>query len=340
MQYRLMVLVAMLMVVVLLMFEAAKPSNWEWMWKFARQENIIHQTTNDEKPVRNSPIDNRLITQARSAAHPEDSFHAEITDDFASGSVTETYNNVTIDDLTREMLGTIQDDTFFRAEETNAWFLLLDILRRTSSHDILDRSKGKIPFAQLFRQTDDFRGQLITVNGTIRRVHQVPAAQNEIGIETYWQCWIRPTDGSNSPIVAYMLELPDGLEEGMDLRQSADITGFCFKRWAYNSATGPRIAPIVLAKSAVLRQSAASFERPAMSASTRRIVTILAAIAGVTIAGLAVLASNWKRKRFEQHEREEVAHLSAELGDQVLPTVCDRLRDLEESARPSNPTEE
>ena len=328
MQYRLMILVGMLMAVILLMFEAAKPSNWEWMWKFEKTADraLADSTTN---PVAAGPIDNRLNVRKATSSRVPDSFRSEIATEEGF-----SLDAVSLDELRPEMFSGIQDDTFFRADENAAWFMLIDILRQTSITELEDRSVGDVAFAQLFHQTNDFRGKLVTVTGTIRRAHRVPASKNELGINSYWQCWVRPTDGSNSPIVLYSLELPESVGEGMDIRQSASFTGFCFKRWAYNSASGPRVAPILLAKTIALRETPQLLDREQATPRVRNIVLSFALVAGLTVAGLAVWATQWKRNHLEGHEREQVANLAAQLGDTELPSVTDRLRGLEASASP------
>ena len=326
MQYRLMMLVGMLMAVILLMFEAAKPSNWEWMWKF---EKTVERASADSTTnlVAAGPIDNRLNVKEATPSQVPDSFRSEIAteEEFALDAIS-------IGDPQPEMFSGIEDDTFFRAEENAAWFMLLDILRQTSIAELNNRSVGEVAFAQLFHQTNDFRGKLVTVTGTIRRAHRVPASKNALGIKSYWQCWVRPMDGSNSPIVLYSLELPESVGEGMDIRQSASFTGFCFKRWAYNSASGPRVAPILLAKTVTLRETPQLLDREQATPRVRNIVLSLALVAGLVVAGLAVWATRWKRSHFESHEREQVSDLAAQLGDSQLPSVTDRLRDLEASA--------
>ncbi len=328
MQYRLMMLVGMLMAVILIMFEAAKPSNWEWMWKFEKTSGGA-QAESTANAMASGPIDNRLNTREPATPGVPDSFRSEIASDseFAFGAVS-------IDDLRPEMFSGIEDDTFFRAEENAAWFMLLDILRQTSIAELQDRSIGEVAFAQLFHQTNDLRGKLVTVTGAIRRAHRVPAAKNELGIKSYWQCWVRPTDGSNSPIVLYTLDLPENVGEGMDIRQSASFTGFCFKRWAYNSASGPRVAPILLAKNVTLRETPQLLDRELASPRVRNIVLGFALVAGLTVGVVAVWATQWKRKQLGDHERQQVAELAAKLGDDKMPTVTDRLRDLETSASP------
>ncbi|MCA9211808.1 MAG: hypothetical protein KDB27_01990 [Planctomycetales bacterium] len=325
MQYRLMMLVTMLMVVILLMAEAAKPKNWEWMWK-------LDKTADAAAAEQTGPaaIDTRLQATTPKAVHTSDSFQSEVASPSDFESAIETHaDQATFNDITPELLSTIEDDTFFRNEESNAWVLFLGLLRTMESTEIEQNSVGEISFAQLFRQTEEFRGKLVTVDGVIRRAHRVPAASNQLGIENYWQCWIRPTDGSNSPLVVYSLNVPDDVAQDANVHQPARVTGFCFKRWAYNSASGPRIAPVLLAKNIELQPDAVSFGRPPLSSSTRMQIITASIVVGLCVACVALIASRWNRKRFDSVERTSVSEFSNSMADVHVPTVQEKLRGLE-----------
>lgn len=320
-QYRLLVLVGMLMAVILLMVEAAKPKNWEWMWSF--QQKTVANAVEDNY-ANNKPIDPRPQPASSSNSHPADSFVSETV----STEPIRAEVDITLDDLDRSMLGTIQDDTYFRADERDAWFLLLSLLQSTSQEDLVAKSHGSTSFAQLFRQTEELRGSIVTVQGTVRRATKVKAQQNHLGITDYWQCWVRPHDGSNSPVVVYALELPEGLTTGNDIREPASFSGFCFKRWSFNSASGPMIAPVVLAKTAEWEPEPV-LERKTVPNSQRILSVVVAAIIAIAIAFFTWLASRWKTHRFVEVERESVEDFATIIEGVDIPTVSDKLRDLE-----------
>ena len=71
---------------------------------------------------------------------------------------------------------------------------------------------------------------------------------NEYGIKQYYQVWLWPSDNPSAPMVVYCLRLPQGFPTGMELAEPADVTGYFFKRWAYQANDALRAAPELLAR--------------------------------------------------------------------------------------------
>jgi hypothetical protein len=150
--------------------------------------------------------------------------------------------------VNREYLDTVQDDTVFRAAESNAWFHLLDLLSKTEESALASASVGHVDYLQLDEQPESYRGRLVTLEGVVRAAKQVAAPENEYDIKQYYQLWLQPDRGDENLIVVYALELPQGFPLGEKLDQPGGVTGFFFKRWAYTSRGGIATAPLVLAK--------------------------------------------------------------------------------------------
>ena len=142
----------------------------------------------------------------------------------------------------------VRDDRPSMRSEVACSMRLLDILRRTDARTLRDASVGRVTYAQLFRQPDDFRGRLVTVSGVVRRAHWIAVAKNDYGIQEYCQLWLWPTDNPASPMILYCLQLPKGFPTGMDVAADVELTGFFFKRCAYPSQDAVRTAPEILAK--------------------------------------------------------------------------------------------
>ena len=281
-QYRLMSLVFTLLLVLFLMVEAAKPENWRWMWQLGQGE-----VPGSKEPAEDPSIDTRLPREAADSV-PADVFlavnNAEQTGDDASR--TRALGDVDLSEIV--------DDTVFRAAETEAWFGILGALRDSQDAELAKQSVGTVGFTQLFRQTDEYRGQVVTVTGTVRRAFQVPAGTNQLGIDTFWQCWLQP-DGSPNPLVVYSLNMPAGFPEGMSMRERVDFDGVLFKRWAYAAKEGTRTAPLILAKSPMWTKTLPTAAR---ELPTRR---DLIRIVGLALAVTAVMS--WMIYRRTQSQR-------------------------------------
>jgi len=153
-------------------------------------------------------------------------------------------------------LDSVRDNTVFRPSEKDAWFRLLEDLNRRHEEDLHRSSVGRVGFLQLYRQPREYRGELVTVGGEVRLGYHRQAPQNIYGITSYYIFWLKPS-ATDSPIVVYCLDVPDGFpdvraieDKGKKpvLREDAEFTGYFFKRWAYRAEDGTRLAPLVLAK--------------------------------------------------------------------------------------------
>ncbi len=182
-----------------------------------------------------------------------------------------------------EPLSKIRDNTYFRPDETEAWFDMFEALQNRDDTALMAASIGELTYAQLLKQPDYYRGKVVTVRGTIRREELQQAPDNRLNIETYHRLWIEPVGGGNWLIVVYCLALPNDFPRGDQLSESVAVTGHFFKNWSYTWDGGLAIAPAVLARS-VDWQPAASL-RPLTTAPSQRswlqaiiIATLFAAI--------------------------------------------------------------
>jgi len=179
----------------------------------------------------------------------------------------------------------VRDDAIFRPEETNAWFNLLSVLRNSKQQDLEAAVFARPTYAQLFRQSEQYRGKIVQVKGVMRRAHYVRAVANDAGIQGYYLTWLFPYDNPHSPMVLYVLELPQGFPTGMTIAEEVEATGFFFKRLAYAAQDRPRTAPAVLARNIVWHQ------RPVLSpAEPPGTATWLLAIGGALLVSAGFVA--------------------------------------------------
>jgi len=143
-------------------------------------------------------------------------------------------------------LALVRDDTVFRSADQRAWFTIWGRLQTEAAAGSKPRGR-KVTFAQLFSQPRSFRGRRVRIAGTIRRLQEVKAPTNALGIGAYWQAWLEPADGPASPIVVYFLSLPPGTPSGMRVEIPAVVDGVFFKRWAYQASDAIRLAPLLMA---------------------------------------------------------------------------------------------
>lgn len=157
----------------------------------------------------------------------------------------------------------VRDDTVpNRPPERFTWFRLFEALGGADPTDLRKLSRGTVGYVQLLKQPQDYRGQIVTIKGTIELGYRVPAFENVEGIKQYYIFWLRPVGGDDSPIVIYSLETPEGFPPVLDkneknqsanrLKVPVEIDGYMFKRMAYLSKNGTLSTPLVLARAPIL----------------------------------------------------------------------------------------
>lgn len=142
----------------------------------------------------------------------------------------------------------VQDNTYFRPEENDAWFAILESLRKKTSAQIHVDSVGEVTYAQLLAQPNVYRGQVVMVRGRVLREETLDAPQNDVAIKVYHRLVMRPAGGGVWPIIVYCLDLPQSFPRGDKLDVEVAIHGVFFKNWSYAWEEGLGLAPVLLAK--------------------------------------------------------------------------------------------
>ena len=108
---------------------------------------------------------------------------------------------------------------------------------------------------QLIGQPDHFRGNAISTSGTVLTARKVqPGENSEIGINRYFELWLRPADSNLGPINAYVHRLPEEFpsvtDKYSDLNVEVTLEGYFFKIRSYVAADkSVEHCPVVIAKS-------------------------------------------------------------------------------------------
>ena len=133
--------------------------------------------------------------------------------------------------------------------------VLVDAAEEFDTLPVPENPVRQVGFQQLFRQSEEYRGKLVTVRGDLRLMYYVEAPENSASLEGYYVLWLRPAGGPNFPLVVYCLDVPPGFPPVKETRQRVttlhepvELTGFFFKRWAYRAQDGIRTVPLLLAK--------------------------------------------------------------------------------------------
>ncbi len=203
-------------------------------------------------------------------------------------------------------LAFVRDDTVFRSADQSAWFQIWERLRAEA--DAGAKPSGReVTFAQIYSQPQSYRGRRVRMEGTIRRLQEVPAPSNAIGIDRYWQAWLEPAGGPASPVVVYFLSLPAGTPTGMRVDMPAIVDGVFFKRWAYQASDAIRLAPLLMATGP--RQPPRIVSGRGTSPLVGWALVSIAALVAATSLALRFAAG--KRPPFRRHPERLEADFSA-----------------------------
>jgi hypothetical protein len=239
-------------------------------------------------------------------------------------------------------LARIEDDTIFRPAEREIWFYELARVRDTLPADLQQQSVGEVAYLQLFKQPNDYRGEVVTLRGTVKLAYRVQAPQNYLGIEQYYVYWIHAAGGPNSPIVVYALAAPPGFPEIKDkdldaattkLHEDVTVSGVFFKRWAYLGKDGTYTAPLIIASRpewtprAELRAGAADFLTTPLGLAA--VVGVAFVLAALFVTGLLLFARPSQGRTLAGQEAAAVGFDNLQPG----PTTQDALRQMERDAR-------
>lgn len=227
-------------------------------------------------------------------------------------------------------LSQVKDDTFFRDADMDAWLQTWLTLREAGMAGLARAAAPRVSFAELFGQPRSYRGRLVRFKGTLHRIEQLRAPDNNYGIDTYWQGWLEHARGPAAPIVLQFLELPAGMPVGMKVHEAVDVTGYFFKRYAYNAADTIRVAPLVMALEPKWMPISAQGMRPS-SLPVWALVTMGAAVAAMLAAGRWLAQSTGRRRA------EPPIDMATSLGGFEPVTPEESLRRLAATHTPDSP---
>lgn len=289
----------------------------------------LWQSASVRRPAEEAPIDPRLPESGRSIP-ALDTFTAAATPEIDPEKPAEPRRDPDkyFPGVMPNYLESVRDDTPSRPADQDACFNLLQTLERATDHELKSASLGPVTYVQLYRQPDAYRGRLVDLRGSVRRVEQIPLPENRTGLTKYYRLWLRPDDSTN-PIIVYTIELPEGFPVGEKVREPIKLTGFFFKRVAYAAHSGGITAPMLLAKS-VDWQAPSPQERAAAVAQSKNRLQWLMGIA--LVGSIVLVGAMWWLSRLSRRPMIKRPEASAESIDALhhadITTVEEDLRRL------------
>lgn len=171
-------------------------------------------------------------------------------------------------------------------------------------------------FAQLLRQPADHQGQLVALQGIVRRALRHPLPPNAHGIDHFLELWIFTEDSRVNPYVVIAGGVPAEMPLGAGLREQIELTGTFQFLVSYRASDTLRKAPLIVANQVSWRPSAGTLQtrtRPL------RPLAWLAAALGSLVLWRSLVA--WSR-------RQQAARASGGRHVAVDPRVLQSLQPL------------
>ena len=165
--------------------------------------------------------------------------------------------------IDKSLLASVTDNTFgVTAAEKVAYDTLLARVRDVPLAELERIAQADVPFALLMLEAERYRGEVLTVEGEIRRCQQIATSDDPSSLEA----WLFTADSGLNPYRVVFADLPTGVPLGDDLKPPlrVRVTGYFFKRYSYATANDFHTAPLLLAKTlTVLAQPKSAVPRPA-----------------------------------------------------------------------------
>ncbi len=284
-QFQLFMLVALLGFIVIAMKKTAEPKFWYWMFP-------PEASSEEDNPSGDSAPRQEIQTFKFSADEAE-------TDDIRNSSPVD--------------FSSIKDDSLgVRHDEARIYYSLLQKISSLSKKEIQEETLKGISYSILNEHPEDYRGQLIEIQGNLRGLTMLPEAglsRNGLPLNEspqagdneenrYYEGWVFTRSSGVNP---YRVVCTSA-DQSLPLKQSyhepipVKVTGYFFKKQAYASQNGLNSAPLILADRIHLHiirktelQPISRFQKPL--------------IWFVSILSIALIITFWNYKRSDAGSR-------------------------------------
>lgn len=166
-----------------------------------------------------------------------------------------------------KLMQTVKDNTFgVRFEEREAYLRILRLAaeiplrkqqrfaeqirseRRELNPGYRRRKPEDFPqFVDLFTHPEVYRGRLVTLHGTMRKLTKFDLGQNSLDLDQVYEGWIYTPDSQGNPAVVVFTSKDERLPVNGDIQEEVEFTGYFFKMYGYEAEDAARKAPLMIA---------------------------------------------------------------------------------------------
>jgi hypothetical protein len=203
--------------------------------------------------------------------------------------------------LDLELLAGIEDKAPVRDASQNyyefqSYNYVLVHAHKIAPAELAKNSRRDLTFAHLFEESQKYRGQLIHVEGRLKRLRKFDAnrAAAKEGVPTIYEGWIFGDHSYGNPYCVIVSELPSDISPGEEFEERVAFDGYFFKRYRYKAGDGWRDAPLLIGRTLSKATSRQPSEPEEGSFFGPLLPAFLGVIAGTFALGLALTI--WYRR--------------------------------------------
>lgn len=224
-----------LAVVIIAISEARKPENWQWL-------SSVPLEIDHGRPLGTGATADGLApgeVRIGSSSDQRES-RAELREQYQPRQASLR--------IPAESLDTVEDSRLgVRATERSAYFTMLSTARSANPRDLAAAARRDLPFLSLMNDSAAHRGEVIWIEGELRRVEPLEAGPNTYGFQQLYEGWLFTDQaGRTNPYRIVVSELPEGFPQGTDVRERVRLAAYFFKRYTYATAHGQHSAPMLI----------------------------------------------------------------------------------------------
>src|SRR5215469_9815097 len=230
--------IMMLVILVMLITTASRPSTWTWLTG-ERDEPAAAPPERADEPAKSAWQE--TIVLGPTGADDEEEQEA----------------------LKKE-LEIVSDKAALSREEMFSYWRLLRWARSQSFADMRSHARRDVLYTQLWEQPEKYRGQLISLRLHLVRSLEHKETGNPAGFQQTYEVWAWTDESQTFPYVAVLVERPGGLKLGENVGQDGNFVGYFLKTMAYTDKQGERRAsPLLLGRLQLDERRAAATSQPA-----------------------------------------------------------------------------
>ena len=184
--------------------------------------------------------------------------------------------------------------------EAQAYNYLLVQANATPASALAKSARRDLTFAHLFEEPGKYRGQIVHIEGRLRRLRRfdAPRLAAKQSVPVIYEAWIFGEAYFSNPYCVIATAVPKSIPVADTLNHHVAFDGYFFKRYRYQAGDSWRDAPLLIGHALLDRESAV----PESGASFATwLLPLLVTVVGASV--LLVVSLNWWFRRGDRRIR-------------------------------------